>query len=165
MFINQSFVAIIFKLINFFSIIGLALFIFKKYFKADILFAIAKKEIDCQNLLRQQTTLRDQQKELELIQQEEIIQHQNFKSKIDQWKIAVLADQQKQKEGHHTFLAITKKRNSEILLKKESQRLHNNIIDIVVSDLEKSISSEFKNPQKGADYLADIMSFMRKKTS
>src|SRR5204862_2083632 len=148
MFINPRFVAIIFKFINFFAIIGLGLFIFKKYFKTDILFSITKKEMHHQDLLTQQAILKDQQRSLALVQQEEMIQCQNFKSKIDEWKRVVISEQQKQAKEHDALLSIIKKRNTEVALKKENQRLQNNIIDLVVSDLEKSVSNDFKSSQK-----------------
>src|SRR6266567_2533321 len=98
MFINQSFVAIIFKFINFFTLIGIALFVYKKYLKADILFFIAKKEADYQDLLTKQTTLENKQRDLDLLIKQEAIQCQDFRSKIDEWKKIVTLTQEKEEK-------------------------------------------------------------------
>jgi hypothetical protein len=165
MFINQSFVAIIFKLINFFAIIALACYVYKKYLKADILSSIEKKETDHQDLLIQQTTLENKQKNLDLLLKQEMLQCQDFRSNIDEWKKVVTLEQEKQEQEHTAFIAIIKKRNAEVFLKKEHQRIQNSIIDTVVADLEKSLSHDFKNTKQGTDYLNSILHFMNEKIS
>ena len=67
MFINQSFVAITFKFINFIALIGLGSFVFKKYLAADMLSSIAKKETDHRSLVTQQIVLENKQRDLDLL--------------------------------------------------------------------------------------------------
>lgn len=165
MFINQSFVAIIFKFINFFALIALACYAYKKYLKADILSSIEKKETDYQDLLTQQITLENKQRDLDLLLRQETLQCQDFRSKIDEWKKVVILEQEKQEKEHGALVTIIKKRNAEVFLKREQQRIQNNIIDSVTADLEKSLSHDFKNSRIGTDYLNSIMHFMNEKIS
>lgn len=165
MFINQSIVAIVFKLINFFALIGIAYFAFKKYIKADILFSIAQKEADHHLLVTQQAALEHKQQNLNLVIKKEILQCQNFKSKIDEWKRVILEEQDKQEEELNKLLSTLKKRNAEIAVKKENKRLQNDILNTVVADLQRSLSHDFKDHKKSADYLNSIVNFMNERTS
>jgi len=165
MFINQSFVAIIFKFINFFAIIALACYAYKKYLKADILASIEKKETDYQYLLTQQISLENKQKDLDLLLKQETLECQDFRSKIDEWKKVVTLEQEKQEQDNKALMTIIKKRNIEVSLKKEHRRIQNNIIDSVTADLEKSLSHDFKNSKLGTDYLNSIVYFMNEKIS
>ena len=165
MFINQSFVAILFKLINFFAIIGIACFIYKKYMKADIFFLIAKKETDYQDLFTLQTTLDNKQRDLDLLLKQEALQCQDLRSKIDAWKKTVTLEQEKQEQEYNALLAIAKKRTRHVLMKKENQRMQNKIINAVIMDLEKTLSHDFKDSKKGDNYLDSIIHFMNEKIS
>ena len=165
MFINQSFVAIVFKLINFFAIIGLGFFIFKKYLKTDLLSSIAKKETDHQDLLSQQIMLENKQRDLDLLIKEETIQCQNFQSKIDEWKATVLREQDKQEKEQSNLAFVIKKRKKDIAVKKENQRVQKIIFTSVITDVEKSLASDFKDFKKGTDYLNAIVHFMNEKIS
>ena|SRR5438477_4395206 len=165
MFINQSFVAILFKFINFFAIIAIGYFIYKKYMKADIFFLIAKKETDYQDLFTLQTTLDNKQRDLDLLLKQEAIQCQDLRSKIDAWKKIVTLEQEKQEKEHNTLLAVAKKRTTEVFQKKENQRVQNKIINTVIMDLEKTLSHDFKDSKKGDNYLESIVHFMNEKIS
>lgn len=165
MFINQSFVAIVFKLINFFAIIGLGFYIFKKYLKTDLLFFIAKKETDHQDLLTQQTMLEHKQRDLDLLIKEETIQCQDFRSKIDQWNATVLLEQDKQEKKQSNLTFVIKKHKKDIAVKKENQRQQGIILNAVIADLEKSLTNDFKTSQKSSDYLDAIVHFMNEKIS
>jgi len=165
MFINQSFVAIIFKLINFFAIIGLGFYIFKKYLKTDLLFSIVKKETDHQDLLTKQTMLENKQRNLDLLIKEEAIQCQNLQSKIDEWNATVLQEQDKQEKEQSNLAFVIKKRKKDVAVKKENQRVQSTILNGVIANLENSLSNNFKDSKKGTDYLNAIVHFMNEKIS
>lgn len=165
MFINQSFVAIVFKLINFFALIGIVGFVFKKYLKADMLAAIEKKKTDHEGLLTQQTTLENKQRNLDALIKQETAHCQELKARIDEWKKVTILAHNKQEKEYADFLISSKKRNADIAIKKEKRRIQNEIIDIVVTDLKKSLSHDFKNSQKNSEYLNAIMHFMNEKIS
>jgi hypothetical protein len=165
MFINQSFVAIAFKFINFFAIIGLGFYIFKKYLKTDLLFSIAKKEADYQDLIAQQSTLENKQHELDFLIKQQLIQCQDLRSKIDEWSKAILLEHDKQKKEQNDLIAAIKKRATEIAEKKQYQHVQNVILKTVIVDLEKSLIDHFKNPQKSSNYVDAIVHFMNEKIS
>jgi glutamate synthase domain-containing protein 1 len=165
MFINQSFVAIAFKLINFFVLIGIGYYAFRKFIKGDILFSIAQKEADHDFLVDQQAAFEHKQKELDLRIKREILQCHNFKSKIDMWRKVILHEEDKQEQKFNELIVALKKRNAEIALKKENQRIQNDVLNTVIADLEKSLSHDFKDPKKNADYLNSIVHFMNERVS
>jgi len=165
MFINQSIVAIVFKLINFITFIGIGLFIFKKFFKQDILCLMSKEQETRHALLTQQTNLEKQQHELNNLVKKENIECQNLKTKIDEWKKRVLIQKDKQQEEINTIFSDLKNRHTAITLKKENQRIQNEIIDVLIVKLEQSLSDHFKNPQESNNYLNVITHFMNERVS
>jgi biopolymer transport protein ExbB/TolQ len=165
MFINQDSVAVVFRFINFFTLIGLSFFLFKKYIKSDLLFLIAKKEAAHESLCTQQITLENQQRELDTLLKQETILCQDFRSKIDEWKkIVTLEHEACEKECNRT-LAVVKKRTVEIAVHKENQRIQTVVSNAVTTNLEKSLSFHFKDTQQGTDYLDAIVHFMNERTS
>jgi hypothetical protein len=48
---------------------------------------------------------------------------------------------------------------------KEQVRIQKIITKTVVTDLEKSLSSYFKEPQQGTEYLSSILQFMNERVS
>lgn len=165
MFINQNLVAIIFKFINFFALIGIGFFVYKKYLKSDISLFIEQKEADYQNLLTQQVSLEHKQRDLDLLLKQEAILWQELRLKVDEWKEVITLEQEKQEKKQNELIAIVKKRNTEIFVKKENQRMQKKVIDAVVIDLEKSLSLDFKDSATGTDYLNSILRFMNEKIS
>jgi hypothetical protein len=165
MFINQSLVAIIFKFINFFALMGIAAFVFKKYLKADMLTTIEQKKTDHENLLTQQKKLERKQHDLDTLIKQETVRCQEFKAHIDEWKKVTMLEQDKQEKEHAIFLIHSKKRHADIAIKKEEQQTQNKIIDIVVTDLKRSLVHDFKDSQKTTDYMSAIVHFMNEKTS
>lgn len=165
MFINQNFIAIIFRLINFIALIGIVFFVFKKYLKKNILLNIEKKEADYHHLLAQQTHLDNEQKELDVLIKKERVQIQDFHTKIDEWKKVVVTQNYQQEQAYNAFLTTIEKRNRAIAVIKENTHTQNKIIDIVAADLENSLSQHFKDNQKNAAYMAEIIHFMSKRIS
>jgi hypothetical protein len=54
MFINETIVAIFFRLINFAALIAAAMFLYKKYIKSDLLYMIAEQKASHDHLYEQQ---------------------------------------------------------------------------------------------------------------
>ena len=165
MFINQSIVAIVFKLINFMMLVGIGFFLFKKYVKQDILSLINKEQENRHALLTQQINLEQQQYALNDLSKKELIECQNFKSKIDEWKKTVLIQELTQQEERNKIIATIKKRHTLITTKKENQHLQNEIVNALIISLEHSLSEHFKNPQEGITYLNTITHFMDERVS
>src|SRR5436190_23666586 len=86
MFINETVIAVIFRLCNFGLIIALALYIFKKYMVAGIVTAMAKKKAEKEFLLNQQVLLEQKQIELHILVQQETDLCEHLKIKINEWK-------------------------------------------------------------------------------
>ena len=165
MFINQDTVAIAFKLINFFTLIGLSFFLFKKYIKSDLLILIAKRKAAQECLFTQQASLEKQQLDLDALLKEESVLCQNFRSNIDEWKKVVTLEQDLAKKEYDAALVAHKKRNATIALHQENQRIQTIVSDAVITDLQQSLSQHFKDEKKSTDYLNSILHFMDERIS
>lgn len=165
MFVNQSIVAIAFKLINFFTLIALSAFIFKKYIKADLLSLMTKERIVREHLFSQQILLEKQQLELDALVKEESMTCHNLKSKIDEWKKVVALEHDLTKKEYEKALTARKNRRALIALEKENKRIQTIVLDAVIANLQQSLPLHFKDEKKNTDYLNSILHFMNERIS
>ena len=165
MFINQDIVAIVFRIINFILIIGIASFVFKKYLKDNLLFLIAQKITKHNCLLTQQTTLEKQQSDLDALLKKELLMCKEFKLKIDEWKKTVILERQTQEHQSTLAMEAFKKRHAFIALNKENERVKNIVAQAVIGDLETSLSLYFEDQKNNTEYLNAIVHFMDERIS
>ena len=153
MFINENYVAIIFKLINFAALIGLITFFFKKYAKKDILCLIDQEKTTHNELLATQRILESKQHDLDDIIKQEYRACEQFKATIDEWKKVVLDEKN------------TQEKEQAVLLDKNNTRIQNATLDIAINTLNLSLADNFKTSQAGTDYLDGIIRFMNERAS
>lgn len=165
MFINQTIIVIFFKFLNLFALAGIAFFLFTRCIKSNLLAHITEKELEKENLRTQQLTLEKQQQELDTLLQEETMQCQDFRSKIEVWRNVVAREQEIQEKEHGDMTLVIKKRATDIALHKENERVKSIVIKTVAEDLEKSLTHTFTDPHKNAGYLTSIVQFMKENVS
>lgn len=165
MFTNQDIIAIVFRLINFFTLIGISLFLFKKHLMPDLFLSIAKKKEAQDLLFLQQTTLEKQQLNLDALLKEESLQCDDFRVKIDEWKKAVILECDAREKEHNKTRAIAQQRIVHTALLREQSRVQNIVTHAVVTDLEKSLILHFQDPHQKSDYLNSILHLMNERVS
>src|SRR5579871_6120569 len=142
MFINENSVAIAFKLINFMALVGLVLFVFKKYAKKDILSLMDQEEAQHNALLVEQKNLEMQQYDLDRIIKKENLACEQFKATIDEWKKVALHEKSTQEKERHAFTSAIKQRHAQLALHKENTRIQNATIDIMIATLDTRLSDK-----------------------
>lgn len=165
MFINENYVAIIFKLINFAALIGLITFFFKKYAKKDILCLIDQEKTTHNELLATQRILESKQHDLDDIIKQEYRACEQFKATIDEWKKVVLDEKNTQEKEQAVLLDNLKQRHAQLVLHKNNTRIQNATLDIAINTLNLSLADNFKTSQAGTDYLDGIIRFMNERAS
>lgn len=165
MFINQEIIAILFKFINFFALIGVGYFLFKKHILPDLLLNIATKKHIQNSLYAQQTILEKQQLNLDTFLKEDALQCAEFRSNIDVWKHVVAQEQHAHEKDHNTIATLINQRNIQKSLHKEQKRVQQIVTHAVVDKAQKSLSGHFKDQQQSSKYLNAILQFMDEKKS
>ena len=164
MFINQDIVAVVFRLINFVALIGVAFFLFKKHLMPDLLMSIATKKNDLDYLATQQTALEKQQLNLDALLKEDALMCESFRLKIDEWKKVALAKAELQEKEHKDTINKYNQRIADIALQREQTRVQNIVTHEVTAQLKESLSTHFNGSEKNAEYMNAIIQFMNEKT-
>lgn len=165
MFINENYVALTFKLINFAILIGLVAFVFKKYAKKEILFLMNEEEAQHNALLVEQRNLELQQSNLDHIVKEEHSICEQFKITVEKWKKVVLDEKATHEKKQYALLDTIKKRHTQLALHKNNTRIQNAAIDQTITMLNTALSDNFKTPLAGTEYLNGIIRFMNERAS
>jgi len=163
MFINEEIVAVIFRLINFISIIGLGVYIFKQHVASDMWDTITKKNATKHALCDQHVNLEKKQRELDHILKEESLECEQFRLKIDEWKNKVAiqsAMHEKQRQIKKDLIAIKAMQRAE---QKEHARVQTCVATTLIPELQKSLSCHFSNEKNGTHYINSIVHFMNER--
>ena len=159
MFTNQDIIVIVFKLINFIALIGIAFFLFKKHILPNLLLSIARKKNKQDSLLLQQANLEKQQLNLDILLKEDAAQCEQFRAKIDEWKTVVAHEHNQLKKEHENLLILVRKRVEHTALQREQQRIQKIVAHTVIERLQKNLSDHFEKPQESSQYLDSIIAF------
>ena len=160
MFISEDIVATIFRLINFISLIGLGFYIFKKHIASDMWNTITKKNAAKHALYNQHISLEKKQRDLDHILKEESLECEQFRLKIDEWKnkIAIKSTMhEKQRQIQKDLIAIKVLQRAE---QRENTRVKTCITDLLIPELQESLSSHFNDEKNGMPYINSIVHFM-----
>ncbi len=165
MFINENFVAILFRIINFAAIIGAAIFLFKKYLACDLLCMIAEQKSSQEHLYAQQLSLEKQQTNLDAFLKEEAVLCKDFRAKIDEWKRVTTQEHELAEKADQHNLIASKERTAYITVHREDKRIQTIVAQSVATKVEKSLAHHFNNRHTQDNYLNEIVHFMDERTS
>lgn len=163
MFINESIVAILFRLINFAALIAVAIFLYKKYIKCDLLCMIAEKKSSHEHLCEQQLSFEQQQAALDTLLKKEAVLCKNFRTKIDEWKKTITLEHEMAQKMHAQELVAAQERAATIAANREQEKIRAVVTHEVAANLQKNLSRYFKDASKNSDYLNAIVRFMDEK--
>jgi hypothetical protein len=164
MFINEDIIAVMFRVINFITVIVLGFFLFKKHVAADIWHMITTKKEAHEALVNQQAALEHKQSEINTLLQKEALLCTEFRIKIDTWKKAVEEESILLAKKHQEHQAIVTEKMMQRALQKEQTRVQTIVLDSLIPELQESLSRYFKNEPQGTHYINAIVHFMDEKT-
>src|SRR5579872_3810288 len=160
MFINEDIVAIIFRIINFISVIGLGIFLFKKYVAADIWDMIRRKKDAHQALIDEQAVLEHKQTELNRLLKEESVLCVEIRVKIDTWKESVEQESALLAQKRYELKVTAAHAIAHRAVHKENSRVQTIVIDALIPELEESLSDYFHHKEHGTEYINALINFM-----
>jgi hypothetical protein len=165
MFINQLIIAVIFRLINFGILIGLAACFFRKYGLPVVDIMIAQKDAEKELLLSRQLLLEQKQAELDSLIKQDVILCESFKRKISQWRDVVAQERsvhEKDRFKRNEILAIKKRKKAELLSQAYLQKT---VAASVLAGLQKSLTDRFEKEDAGEAYLDSMMQAINERAS
>ena len=165
MFTNQEMIAIAFRLINFVTLAGGAIFLFKKYALPDVLLNIAQQHNKQNALYKQQAELEKQQQSLDILLQKDALECNIFRTRIDTWKKNVALEHMQREQERNKMIKLLLQRLEQHARYREEQRVQNIVTRAIAHDIETSLSEYFKNDEQGNEYLNSILQFMNERAS
>jgi hypothetical protein len=165
MFTNQIIIAVIFRLINFGIVIGLATYLFKKHGLPLIDTIMAQKDAERELLLSQQLLLEQKQAELDDLIKQDIILCESLKVKINEWRDVVAQEQSAQEKDHlkrSETLATKRRKKSELLARVCLQKT---VAASVLADLQRSLTDRFEKDDVGEAYLDSMVQAINERVS
>ena len=165
MFTNQVIIAVVFRLINFAIVIGVATYLFRKYGSPVVDTMMAQKDAEKELLLSQQLLLEQKQAELDALIRQDIILCESLKLKINEWR-----DVAAQKRSMHERdrlkinddLATKRRKKNELLAQV---RLQKSVATAVLEDLQRSLTDRFEKDDAGQAYLDSMVQAINERVS
>ena len=165
MFINQVIIAVIFRLINFGIVIGVATYFFRKYALPVVYTMMAQKDAEKEFLLSQQILLEQKQVELDDLIRRDFLLCESLKLKVDEWRDSVKKEcfiHEKDNLKRNEDLEIKKRKKSELLAQS---RLQKTIATVVLADLQKSLADHFEKDDAASAYLDSMVQAINERVS
>ena len=165
MFINENVIAVIFRFINFISIIALSLFLFKKHILPSIFERIAKEKECHDSLLIQQSNLEKKQVTLDILLKEDAAKCEQFRAKIDTWKKIVLQEFAQLQQERNDYIDILINKKNQNAVQMEQARTQAIVLAKALPQLENSLVRHFTSEHHTIEYLNSIVHFMDEKNN
>lgn len=165
MFINQVVIAVVFRLLNFGIVVGLAFYLFRKYGLPVVYTMMAEKDAKKEFLLSQQLLLEQKQRELDDLIGHDLALSESIKLKVNEWrdiaeKEQLIREQDRLKRSE--LLHIKKRKKSELLAQT---RLQEAVAAAVLADLQKSLTHHFENNDAASEYLDSMVQIINERAS
>lgn len=165
MFINQVIIAVIFRLINFGIVIGVATYLFRKHGLPVVDTMIAQKDAAKQLLLSQQLLLEQKQIELDNLITQDILLCESLKVKINEWKDVAEKERivhEKDRLKRNEILVIKRRKKAEL---RAQAHLQKTVATAVLVDLQRSLTDRFEKDEAGEAYLDSMMQAINERVS
>jgi len=162
MFISKEAVSILFRLINFFILSGLIVYVFRNYLLTPIKEKLADKWAFFRNLEDQHKNLVDQKNILDIEIKDQDKLFELLKDKIAIWKQAC----QRDKEARESQMARIKKNHiNRVTIQNENlyqQTLLDKVAPSVIKGTYVQLEKTFEDKKKSQKFLGDIIEYMEK---
>lgn len=160
--LNETFVSVFFRLLNFIVLIGLAAFIFKRYFRKSIEESIEQKRLEEINVGNQIRDLEHRSKNLseEIVRQEQLCEY--LIEKTAQWKQAFehqTQDLLKEQKKLAVQAQLKTDKQAEIITR---ERLTKAVIPIALEQTTQKLKDLYADPKNNKDFIDPIIGYMEK---
>ena len=162
MFTSHAIIGIFFRLLNFALLIGLFVYLFKKYGKSVFVELLAKKDADRESLLSEQTILEKKQSELDLLLAQEVRDCEKLREKIDVWKTVVDNEKALHEKEYEKIRMLADKKGMLRAAQAEQEHIRLMVLDELIPQLRNSLGTHFQEEKNGRAYTDAIVRFMDK---
>ena len=157
---DEKIIAFTFKILNFFVLIGLGVYFFKKYALQKITIGIARKKSFIRGLFNRQQELEQQQYELDQTIAKEERLCLVLKKKIDLWKHQVEEKLKEEEKKREKYRQITYKRLKKRMGMVVIGQVKEKVLQIAVSRARVELKQQFTQEKKSSQFLEWTISWM-----
>jgi len=157
---DEEIIAFTFKILNFFVLVGLGVYFFKKYALQKITIGIARKESFIRGLFDRQQELEQQQYELDQTIEKEERLCLVLKGKIDLWKHRVekkLKKEQEEQEQYRRIMYTRLKKRMEMVV---TGQVKEKALQIAVDRARVELKKQFAQEKNSSQFLEGTISWM-----
>lgn len=155
--LHDSFISILFRLINFAVILGLAYYLYRRYFKNRIDDKMTQKEALLKGLEEQGYFLEGKAHDFEMQLKEQEITGNLLKQKLHDWNEAVEQDNHKRDQEQRLYAAQINERvqkKNKILAQHVLQK---EVLPDALSQAGNELKKQFSAPSDSKKYVHDII--------
>jgi hypothetical protein len=160
MFVGESLVSFIFRLLNFAVLGGLGVYLFKRHALASIHQQIKDKEIVISELKQHRDTLKETLRNLEQQAYEQSLTCSQLARKIDRWHNACVQQKYKENEERQRLITALNKKISLQYHNNTLQKLQQQKLPSVVVTSEQKLQQQFSSQDQGTEYIGKLLKFM-----
>lgn len=157
---SKETVSIIFRLVNFFILSGLAVYVFRKYLLTPIKAKLEEKYSLFRNLENQHKNLIDQKGILEIEMEDQDKLFEILKQKIGIWDKACKQEQEARKKEVDKIKKYHIKRVASQNETLKQQNLLEKTIPIAISQTYNQLEKRFEKKEESQTYLGSIIEYM-----
>lgn len=160
---DESLVSIIFRLINFGALIGLGVYVFKRYFLHDIIEKINQEGLEKESLRHQVQELDDKSNVLsgEIVEQEQLCH--KLSERVEQWHHFFNEDIERKRKENQEFHAKAVERLEKQKKFLEQELMMNEVFPQAMDQIKLQLMKDFSDPAKNKNFLADIIGHIEKR--
>lgn len=159
---HSSLLSIIFRLINFGVLIGIGYYLFKKYFKNGIDEKIVQKEAVVKGLEEQGYFLEAKVIHLENQRREQEKYAALMRQKIDDWRIAVAAQNNKKQEEMRVSADRIAEQVARINQTLQHERWRKTVLPRALADAKKKLTEQFSDSKSAQSYIYDTVNHLER---
>ena len=153
---------VIFKFLNFAALMGLFVFIFKKYFRSDIEAAIEHEHLVEVNLNTRISEMEHRSSELseDIIKQKKLCEY--LIARTAEWKVAFEKDVEQRRHEQKELQKQAAKRAEQQVQTIAHERMIKSVLPKALEYAHNQLTESFKSPAQGKGFVQDILNHMEK---
>lgn len=155
--LHESFISIFFRVINFVVILGLAYYLYKRYFKNRIDDKMTQKEALLKGLEEQGYFLEGKAHDFEMQLKEQEVTGHLLKQKLQDWNEAVQQDHHKRDQEQYLYAAQANERVQEKNKILAQHALQKAVLPDVLEQTHNELKKQFSASSHSKKYVHDII--------
>ena len=162
MFEGETVLSIFFKLLNFGILIGLGVYVFKRYLLPSIGQEIAENQEALQQLQRNNEQLKEDQKKVEARLDEQAALCLSLGSKIERWKLAHDNHLRRQQESCQQLRQKIEKKVAVQEQNLAREMLNKKVLPGAIVQAQELLQKTYESESEGRQYILHVMKYLER---